>query len=191
MKEQKKALRHRVKKSLQTLSDIRKKELSILVQNNIRSFLQENILIHENIGLYYPLEDEVDPIYDRNQSFFFPRMNSEDEMRFYAAKLTELKEQVVFGKTFKEPQIRESEEVIKAYMVPGLAFTRKGKRLGRGKGYYDKYFERIERSSRDILKIGICFEEQIFEEEEIQTESHDIRMDFIITPLNIYEASSP
>lgn len=65
-------------------------------------------------------------------------------------------------------------------VVPGLAFTKDGARLGRGKGFYDRYLER-----HDVFKIGVCQERQIFE--TIETEEHDALMDVVITEENIYK----
>ena len=68
--------------------------------------------------------------------------------------------------------------------VPGVAFDRKGNRLGRGKGYYDRLLPRIPAA----YKAGICFPFQIVE--EVQAEAFDICMDIIITS-NEDELSHP
>ncbi len=58
--------------------------------------------------------------------------------------------------------------------IPGVGFGLNGKRLGRGKGYYDRYLENSK-----ALKIGVCWSGQL--NEELPVESHDCHMDFIIT----------
>lgn len=60
-------------------------------------------------------------------------------------------------------------------LVPGLAFDRKGGRLGRGKGYYDRLLERV-----GGVRVGVCFEGQVLE--AVPCEPHDQRMDFLVTP---------
>lgn len=60
-------------------------------------------------------------------------------------------------------------------LVPGLAFTKDGARLGYGAGYYDRWFE----LHPNTIKVGICFECQIIP--SLPTEAHDISMDFVIT----------
>lgn len=59
-------------------------------------------------------------------------------------------------------------------MVPGVGFDDAGARLGRGKGFYDRYLE-----DQEVIKIGLAWSEQILE--KVPVESHDTFMDFIIT----------
>ena len=60
-------------------------------------------------------------------------------------------------------------------IVPGVSFDRKLNRLGFGKGYYDKFLS----NNNNIFKIGVCFDEQIIN--KLPTESHDIKMNLVIT----------
>lgn len=59
-------------------------------------------------------------------------------------------------------------------VIPGVAFDPQGRRLGRGKGYYDRLLPHIP-----ALKVGICFPFQLME--EIPTEQFDIRMSTVIS----------
>lgn len=60
-------------------------------------------------------------------------------------------------------------------VVPGVAFTPDGVRLGRGRGYYDRYLSLPEFRA---AKIGVCYRHQL--EERLPAEPHDIRMDAVI-----------
>jgi 5-formyltetrahydrofolate cyclo-ligase len=62
-------------------------------------------------------------------------------------------------------------------LAPGLAFTRDGKRLGRGKGYYDRYLSRF--SAADVICVGVCFECQLLE--TVPVEMHDRRVEWVLT----------
>lgn len=62
-------------------------------------------------------------------------------------------------------------------LVPGLAFDRLGNRIGRGKGYYDRFLSQSE--IRDATTIGICWSLQIVQ--EIRSESHDVPVDWLCT----------
>lgn len=66
-------------------------------------------------------------------------------------------------------------------MVPGVAFTREGARMGHGKGYYDKL---LEHARPDAPLVALAFECQLFP--EIPTQAHDVFMDKIITEAAVY-----
>lgn len=59
-------------------------------------------------------------------------------------------------------------------LVPGLAFTTDGARLGYGKGYYDKFLQNYA-----FLSVGLCYNDFILE--AIPTEQHDIPVDMVVT----------
>ena len=60
-------------------------------------------------------------------------------------------------------------------LVPGLGFALNGRRLGRGKGYYDRMLARV-----GGLKCGVAFDEQVVE--GIPREPHDVCVDCLLTP---------
>jgi len=62
--------------------------------------------------------------------------------------------------------------------APGLAFDRSGNRLGRGKGYYDRFLARA-RAEAPVAAIGICFSEQLVP--EVPHGDHDQPLDGVIT----------
>ena len=60
-------------------------------------------------------------------------------------------------------------------VVPGVAFDNKGNRIGRGRGYYDRFLSH----HLDVKRIGICFDFQLVD--EVPAEPFDIRMDEVIS----------
>lgn len=66
-------------------------------------------------------------------------------------------------------------------MVPGVAFDRRGARMGHGFGYYDKL---LEHARPDTPLVALAFECQLFP--EIPTQDHDIFMDQILTEQAAY-----
>jgi 5-formyltetrahydrofolate cyclo-ligase len=70
----------------------------------------------------------------------------------------------------------ESERVtvdeVDVLLVPGLAFSEQGERLGRGAGFYDQVLEDF-----DGMSIGVCFKEQLLE--ELPCEEHDMSVDLV------------
>lgn len=80
-----------------------------------------------------------------------------------------------------EPATEKTADIshIDALLIPGLAFDKKGGRMGFGKGYYDRLLEKTH-----AVKIALCYEFQILS--SVPTEKHDIPMDFIVTEDRIY-----
>ena len=75
--------------------------------------------------------------------------------------------------------IEEREQPIEhiLVLVPGRAFTKGGKRIGRGKGFYDIYFSQIPLVF-DIKKSGVCLGCQLFA--DLPTTPDDILMDSVV-----------
>ena len=65
---------------------------------------------------------------------------------------------------------------IDVMVVPGVAFTSVGDRLGRGKGYYDRY---MAREGFRAQTIGVCYSCQLCD--ELPVEEHDRRVDRVIS----------
>lgn len=61
-------------------------------------------------------------------------------------------------------------------IVPGLAFTAQGDRLGQGGGWYDRFLADVR---SDCTAIGVCFAEQIVD--SLPVEAHDVVLDRVVT----------
>ncbi|RYD45106.1 MAG: 5-formyltetrahydrofolate cyclo-ligase, partial [Verrucomicrobiaceae bacterium] len=77
-------------------------------------------------------------------------------------------------------------EEIDAFLCPGLAFDRKGGRLGRGRGFYDRL---LAKAREDAVKIGLCHGFQMVE--DTFSEEHDVRMDEVFTGTSNIEHRTP
>ena len=98
---------------------------------------------------------------------------------YIAKQIRNLDEDVTSGKYgVREPQEWCPEIMLNSIelsLVPGIAFTISGKRLGRGKGYYDHLLASIDR-----IKCGVAYGEQIVS--DLPMEPHDILLDYLVTP---------
>lgn len=63
-------------------------------------------------------------------------------------------------------------------ITPLVAFDDTGARIGRGGGFYDRYF-----AEHDVIRIGVGFEDQIVE--SIEVEPHDERLDYMVTEVAV------
>lgn len=80
---------------------------------------------------------------------------------------------------------RTENTAVNTVIVPALGFSENGDRLGRGRGFYDRWLSKLDES---VLKIGFSFREQILS--DIFSEPHDVRMDAVITPDSIIMINS-
>ena len=65
-------------------------------------------------------------------------------------------------------------------LMPGMAFTSQGDRLGRGKGYYDTYLRRARQTNDSLQTVALAFRQQVVD--DIPTDSHDQPVDLVISP---------
>ena len=78
----------------------------------------------------------------------------------------------------------EEGAVIGLVVVPGIAFDRRGHRIGMGGGYYDRFLATVEG-----VKVGLCYDALILG--EIPNESHDVPMDIVVAETAIYIGGQP
>ncbi|XP_034479949.1 5-formyltetrahydrofolate cyclo-ligase [Drosophila innubila] len=90
----------------------------------------------------------------------------------------------------KQPDFKESREDamtnghgIDLFIVPGVAFTRSGNRMGHGMGYYDKYLTQHAEKypHKKITIMALALNEQIVPTEELPMDEHDVRLQFVVT----------
>jgi len=86
------------------------------------------------------------------------------------------------GRLLDLPDRKADVRELDLILVPGVAFDRRGGRLGHGKGYYDKL---LRNRRPDTPLVALAFECQLFP--EIPTEEHDVFMDKVITENGVYE----
>ena len=65
-------------------------------------------------------------------------------------------------------------------IVPGVAFTRGGVRLGQGGGYYDRFLAAHE----GLYTVGLCYEALV--QPQLPEQPHDRRVDALVTETGIY-----
>jgi len=133
------------------------------------------------IGAYAPIKKEAHWFKCFNESkfqFAVPHLTSDKHMAYCSVEL----EQIKSGELGLELSEEFTSNIIvpDILFIPGLAFTSTKERLGRGRGFFDRYL-----SEFSGIKIGVCFEDQVFE--KLVQDEHDVKMDYVVTNLNIYK----
>jgi 5-formyltetrahydrofolate cyclo-ligase len=70
-------------------------------------------------------------------------------------------------------------------ITPGLAFDRQGRRLGRGGGYYDRFFAELDEAGRDYTALGLCMECQLTD--RVPAVDLDKKVSALLTPSDIFD----
>lgn len=175
----KKELRNEIRRRKKDYSETQLKELS---REITRKLLELSCIKGaKKIALYCSLPDEVytsDIIHALNNTgkkILLPAVTGDKDMELREYNSDEDLREGCFG--IMEPcgsPVTEYDD-IDVVVVPGMAFDGNRNRLGRGKGYYDRFLEKADKA----YKIGVCFPFQRLE--AIPTEPHDIKMDIVIS----------
>jgi len=64
-------------------------------------------------------------------------------------------------------------------LTPGLAFDREGNRLGRGGGYYDRFFAELDGAGREYFALGFCMDFQLVD--RVPAEEQDKKVNGLLT----------
>ena len=81
--------------------------------------------------------------------------------------------------------LRNAEEVVPSIIiVPLVAFSLFGYRLGYGGGYYDRYIKK-NLDDKNLIKIGLGFSFQKYD--ELPNENHDQKLNWILTEKYLYK----
>lgn len=134
-------------------------------------------------GFEVPLGALCSELQSRGLRVCFPRIvKGSKELAFHEAASWAAGPLGLRQPTATSPRIELND--IDVWLVPGVAFTRDGRRLGRGAGYYD-----VTLASRHLnaARIGVAFELSVVP--ELETEAHDVPMQWLATELGVTRCS--
>ena len=134
----------------------------------------------KHIALYHALPDEPDlqlllDKYAAEKYLYLPRVEG-DDITFYPYSGEDSLTRGAYE--IEEPTASQEQSVAptlpELILVPGMAFTKQGIRLGRGKAYYDRFLPHTK-----AYLIGITFKFRIFD--SIPEDEWDVHMNEIVT----------
>jgi 5-formyltetrahydrofolate cyclo-ligase len=180
MSNSKSDLRQRIREALGKIS----LAVRIVESMDLCARLEPQLRSAHRILFYAPLADELDVWPLLEKLLKTPTVCAlpafDDASQFYTARRVKNLETDIFtGKFGVSEPLLELEEIplnqFDLVLVPGLAFDLSGNRLGRGRGFYDRIL-----AQASGIKCGVGHEFQLLE--QIPTEAHDAKVDFIFTP---------
>jgi len=182
MRDLKASLRSQVREKLKAIS-LSQRELS---SASARSILEKQPLWNESSSILFfaPLPDEPDlwpslsVALAAGKQVFLPRFDAGTK-RYISCQIKTPETDLCLGQfgirepTDSCPQIPLNH--LDLILVPGVAFDLHGRRLGRGKGFYDHLLAAVRGNT-----CGVAFDEQIVD--AVPVEPHDVLLNCILTP---------
>ncbi len=182
----KKKLRNQVRANILALTESERKELDLMMKAHFTK-LFDDLLISSNTAhpivlTYMPLPDEPD-ISNLLQGYpdvaqALPISLSDGTLSLCLCDSGISSGMFGIIEPDKTSTVIDCEAIDFA-IIPGRAFGKKGERLGRGKGYYDRFL-----ASSHCITFGLCYDEQVFD--IIPMDSHDCNVNYVITPTTTY-----
>lgn len=188
----KQALRKEIKRRVAALSDQEKLRQSQVISQKL--FRHPKYVGCERIAVFLSMHDEVlteeiiQEAFRQGKTCFIPKYqtnsNHMDMLKLHS--LQDMKTLPLTSWNIQQPADDDNtrEEALATggldlILMPGLGFDRSGKRLGRGKGFYDTYLERCIRHPRGKpYTIALAFKEQLCP--EIPVDDNDVLIDEVL-----------
>jgi len=142
-------------------------DASLAIMGYLKPLLKGHV-----VGLYVPIQNEIDLTLLLRDDVAIPAI---EQGQLVFRKYVEPLIPGPFGTLESQGEICTPTLLI----VPGIAFSHMGVRLGYGKGYYDDYL------TNTMCKIGVCLDS--FFVESLPMEPHDVVMNAVITPSGMKE----
>ena len=179
-------LRQQIRNVKRQFSPQQLEELSLPIVQRLRKRLADATLVFA----YYSLPDEVnthamvDELLAEGKTVLLPKVIDDETMAWFpytgARYLTEgalhiLEPEENHGdRLFDINSLLNQNTTVPVILVPGLAFDSKGHRLGRGRGYYDRFLSTLS----SFHTIGVCFDFQ--KVPEVPVDEYDIPVDEVV-----------
>ena len=153
------------------------------IRKNLSNRIEKKLIINQiiksinsynNIGIYYPLNNEID-VMDiiklcPNKSFYLPITREEISFIKYNHN-----DKLIDGLFHTKEPVGQivSRDTIDCFIIPCVAISNDNRRVGYRKGYYDRYL-----ANYSGHKIGVCYKECV--NLDITTDEFDVILDEII-----------
>lgn len=181
-----------VRKTILTLLQKQKEEDRLRKSKMIkgRLFQDPDFVQSKTVLFYASFAGEVDTfdmmrqVLKEGKKIALPRVNVHTK-EIFPKQVVNLEEDLEYGPyNIRQPKGDVAQDIdiktIDLVVVPAAAFDRKHYRLGRGAGYYDRFFTKL---SLDIPLIGLAFDFQILD--DLPIEEHDLPVSRVITETSV------
>lgn len=164
-----------------------KKDYIIKANSDINAKLEQLLHQHQGIiGGYYPIKSEINilpclqNLSKQGKKIALPWLDHKKEiMNFRQWKHDDVLDA---SQGRLSPQPTDNCEIMtpSVIIVPLITCDLHGNRIGYGKGFYDKYLDKIKKP----LLVGLCYEQCLYPE-KIPQDPHDCKLETVITEKQI------
>ena len=171
----KQEIRRRIKNRKQLITETERRDAARAVFNALERTAA--FMVADHILIYHSLPDELSTLefidkWHTRKKFYLPRVNGVNlELLPYEPKSLRTGAFNIEEPSAGSPVDPATMELI---IVPAVAYDRRGNRLGRGKGFYDRLL-----STTKAMTIGVGYDFQLID--EIPGEPHDAPVRIVIT----------
>lgn len=189
--EAKRAMRERLRCDACAAGENVRDAESARISGHLLEWLLERVPARRAVMLYAPMKVEVDVtpvalgLLERGRTVCLPRVNWRDKtmapvrIEDWSRDLIPDRVNARLGLRSPREELGEIDPAeLGAIVVPGVAFDRRGGRLGRGAGFYDRFLGSLPSDTGRSL-VGVAFGWQVVE--RVPMEGHDARMDVLVT----------
>lgn len=176
-------LRKQMKRLLKSMDAEKKRAMDHKVCEHVFHLLEisdvDFVYAYRNLSWEVGTEEILECLWSAGIPVALPKVMG-DQMEFFHVRSHDDLEEGTFHIWEPKASCKQVDWKEVLVFVPGLAFSRKGARLGKGGGYYDKFLEKEPKHRTAAL----AYEFQLCE--EIPMDDHDRPVDFVITEAGIY-----
>ena len=174
-------LKSKLRKKVLKIRKIANKNNLKIDFNKVFSLIKKNNLTKKSIGVYFPVNHEVDDLEilrefaKKNYQISLPVIKKKFDMDFYKWSFNDPLKINQYG--IPEPNSKKLiyPDII---LVPLVAFDKNLNRLGYGGGYYDRAIKKLS-GKKKFLKIGLAFSFQ--KVNNVPITKYDKKLDYIVT----------
>lgn len=191
----KKEIRKEIIKNRDLLTSTEIREKSSLIRNklfNMKEYIEsKSIFCFLTFGSEVETDEIIKDALEKKKKVYVPYINKEEDV-MYAVEIENMNDfelnkfgireprrgRFYFERVIHNPPPVENPRILEASplaLVPGVAFDRKGYRIGYGKGYYDRFFHTFPVKSKIALAFGL----QLID--HVPAQEHDVPVDMILT----------
>lgn len=180
---QKAEIRKELRRKLKAVPEEKKKEWDGILLRHILSLpeIEKAEWVYGYMALSWEAgtRELLLALLERGKRVALPRVLGEEMDFFEIRSLSELSEGA-FHILEPGPECPLASCTDAVLLVPGMAFTKKGDRLGKGGGYYDKFLAK----EPEHVTVALAYDFQMTE--SLPTEHHDRTVDVVVTPSGSY-----